>query len=429
MHCCDILDGAAPDERTPFEKHLADEDALRGELQEFATRDVAVCVWQGAGAFRRLFKFLATRFLLAPDHVLDCERMHARWNWLNDQKRGMQLPLMNAWLRLRSYLEQHAMEFPCHRDLLPHLVREAAAMRVAHAEVVAREDIAPGYRRGFAMLERFNLRVADLAAVVDGGRGGGGVVHVRTDFEGTGSVYLRNTFMPRRFYHAPTLGRGRCWFYVLENKVLPGREARHATDAQTRPLVVCFFEQAASAADEVVVQRTDRQGSGMVAKTLTPAELALHLGFVVAGGGDRSALEVESLVERAWMEAPRLCYTHSHVAAAGDLHTYQLKEPMDAEDAFWQSVPAPEHTKYAIARHLERVHGWDRARLWKQPLPQLRAALDSDVPPWDAAVAAVAPAPDGGRGRGRGGVLGVARGRGRGGGGGGRRGRGRRGGR
>ena len=249
-------------------------------------------------------------------------------------------------------------------------------------------------------------------------------MHVRTDFEGTGSVYLRNTFMARHFYHAPTLGCGGTWIYVLENKVLAGREARHATDAQSRPLVVCFFERAPSAADEVVVQRVDRQASGMEAKTLTPAELALHLGFVVPGGVDRSALEMETLAERAWMEAPRRCYTHSHVAASDDLHTYQLKEPLDAEDAFWQSVPASEHTKYAIARHLERVHGWDRARLWRRPLPELRTALESGVPPWDAAAPAVAPAPGGGRGRGRG--RGGGRGGG-GGGGGGRRGRGRRG--
>ena len=82
-----------------------------------------------------LFKFLASRFLLAPDQVLDCERVHARWQWLGLLKHNLRLPLMNAWLRLRQYLESHGMEFPVSSDIQPHLVQEAAAMRAARAAV------------------------------------------------------------------------------------------------------------------------------------------------------------------------------------------------------------------------------------------------------------------------------------------------------
>ena len=112
------------------------------------------------------------------------------------------------------------MEFPAPGSLLAQLTQEATAMRVARVEVAAREEIAPGYRRAYSMLERFNLRVADLALTADEEGGHPLPIHVRTDFESTASVYLRNTFLPRRFYHAPSLGRGDVWFFILENKVL-----------------------------------------------------------------------------------------------------------------------------------------------------------------------------------------------------------------
>ena len=279
-------------------------------------------------------------------------------------------------------------------------------MRVARAEVAAQEETAPEYRQGYSMLGCFNLRVAEMALVVDDPGGRAGVVHVRTDFDSTGSVYMRNTFLPRRFYHAPSLGRGDVWFFVLDNKVLAGREARHESDAQTRPLVICFFEAADGAADQLVVRRTDRQFAGMTPMALTPAELALHLGFVLPADAGRTAAESESLVERAWLGIPRVGYAHRQLTDAEDIHTYQLTEPLDAEDMFWNSIAVKDHTKYAIARYLKCQHGWDLERLWKRTLTQLRAAVDSGIAPWDGAAAAPAiPIPRGGRGRGAAGVA------------------------
>ncbi len=104
---------------------------------------------------------------------------------------------------------------------------------------------------------------------------------------------------------------------------------------------------------------------GMVTKELTPAELALHLGFALPMDADRSALGTESLVEAAWLGLQRVRYVHEHLAGAPDFHTYKLTEPQNAEDAFWCDTPLAEHTKYSIARHLERTHGWPRERLWR----------------------------------------------------------------
>ena len=130
---------------------------------------------------------------------------------------------MNAFLRLRFFLEKHCHEFPRHEKLREHLAQKAETLKVAMAEADVAEDIAPGFREGAVFLERFNLRTADLALFLDD-LGAPGIPHqLRTDFEETGSVYLRNTFAPRRFYHAPTLGDGSAWVFVLENKVLAGR--------------------------------------------------------------------------------------------------------------------------------------------------------------------------------------------------------------
>ena len=177
-------------------------------------------------------------------------------------------------------------------------------------------------------------------------------------------------------------------------------------------VVVCFFKKVAGDVGDVVVQRMDDSFPGMTTLVLTPTELALRLGYSLETDAGRTPQEVEALVENAWLTIPRLCYRHEHVLEEGDLHTYNAFAPAHAEDAFWESVPPGEHTKYACARHLERKHGWDRKRLRGCSWKQLQQALESNIPPWDGA-APVEPVPAGGGGRGRG--RGRAAGRGRGG--------------
>ena len=88
------------------------------------------------------------------------------------------------------------------------------------------------------------------------------------------SVYLRNTFAPRRFYHMPLFGDPDTYIFVLENKGLAGREFRDGTDAQVRPLVVCFFRpDHDAAADQLVMTRLDTGVSCMTTMDMTPAEL------------------------------------------------------------------------------------------------------------------------------------------------------------
>ena len=133
-----------PVNRTPFEKHLLDSMELWTSLEEFSKAAPAVCLWHGRGKFETLYKFLAPRFLLAPDHVLDAERIHSRWQWYCLQKRGLRLPTLNALLRVQHHLEHQ--DLPDHETLLAPLLAEHAEHKVAVEAVQAAGEVAIGWR-------------------------------------------------------------------------------------------------------------------------------------------------------------------------------------------------------------------------------------------------------------------------------------------
>ena len=104
-----------------------------------------VLLWKGHGKFEVLFKFVAPRFLLAPDHVLDAERIHARWQWLCDKKKALKLMTLNASLRLQHYIENN-QSLPSFEALLPHLQAERDNHTITMEALVADEDVAVGWR-------------------------------------------------------------------------------------------------------------------------------------------------------------------------------------------------------------------------------------------------------------------------------------------
>ena len=112
----------APNRQTPFERCLSDNVTFMANLEAFANATPATCLWKNHGAYKPLFRFLALRFQLAPDQVLDCERIHARWQWACAVKRNLRLKALNATLRLTRFLETHDFEFPPHGTLVgsPH---------------------------------------------------------------------------------------------------------------------------------------------------------------------------------------------------------------------------------------------------------------------------------------------------------------------
>ena len=139
------IDSTLPANRSSFERHLLASPELWLNLVAFAAEDPPVLVWHGRGRFECLFKFLGPRFLLAPDHVLDAERIHARWQWSCILKRSIKFQSLNASLRLTHYRE-HLVNFPSHESLLPYLKAEILEHRIAKEALNDEDEVALGHR-------------------------------------------------------------------------------------------------------------------------------------------------------------------------------------------------------------------------------------------------------------------------------------------
>ena len=137
-----------PGNRTPFEKHLFTTEHLWKALEEFSQAEPPVLLWHGRQKYEVLFKFLAPRFLLAPDHVLDAERVHSRWQWYCSQRHALKLQTLNATLRLVHYMENN-QSFPSMQDLLPNLDAERQQHKLALEALDAEGEIAAGWRYSF----------------------------------------------------------------------------------------------------------------------------------------------------------------------------------------------------------------------------------------------------------------------------------------
>ena len=133
----------SPQNRTPFEAHLCESDDLWNNIDAFSKTKPPKRLWHGEGRYEALFKFLAPRFLLAPDHVLDCERVHARWQWICEGKKNLRPQSLNATLRITHFLEKNDM--PSNDTLFEHLEteREQMAMELAAHQ---NDGVALGWR-------------------------------------------------------------------------------------------------------------------------------------------------------------------------------------------------------------------------------------------------------------------------------------------
>ena len=146
-----------PGNRTAFEHYMFTEDGLWKNLEEFSQAEPAVLLWRDNGKYEQLFKFLAPRFLLAPDHVLDAERMHARWQWECLDKRALKLQTLNASLKLMHYME-HNQAFPRDQELLPFLRAEKDEHELAlGAAADGPEPVVHGWRYMQAVWEAIHI--------------------------------------------------------------------------------------------------------------------------------------------------------------------------------------------------------------------------------------------------------------------------------
>ena len=252
--------------------------------------------------------------------------------------------------------------------------------------------------------QRFNLSAIDRRLVADDVAVVAGANPVGGPFAVAWRNYMKSMFQKGHMYRISC--RPSVILYVAENKTLAGREDRtHEGEALGRKIAMVFFEET----DGGMVRRVQRDSSGMQQQLLTLAELLQTLGgIVVPPDPDRTAADLELLLEAHYQDLEVMRYNCTVEPAANEVHMYSLDTGVHAESALAMGLTAEHRTKMVLARALQR-HAMFAANetlqaAWNLPLARLsaRAApLFPHVP--------VAP----GAGKGRGGRRGKGRGRGR----------------
>jgi hypothetical protein len=426
---------------TPFEVNFVGNAILMAELQAFARAKPPCLLWRGRGAYANLFRFAAVRFRSAPDAVLDCEGVHARWKWLELMKRGMKFHLLNAMLKLYDFTYQFG-ELPEFDTLVPFLRDVVDGHKASVRSVVTDGVVAKGLRRESIYQHRFNLSVVEIDLIKAGA--GPKIDPPQTPVTSL-SNYVRFLFMPHRMYAFTKLAPNR-YLYVAENKSFANRDLLGVDDAIGRPLAIAWFEETTDGLEMAmggafVAPVAGAEGT-LELTHASIAELGHAAGLYIAMPANATARDEEIAIEATLLSQDIVSWEvvradrPDHRACWG----FVLIEPSaDIEQYAFETRPLAELTKMALCRQLQlRDHFTDAQRgvLWStQPKSALVAALADgghlEVPEGgahvdDAGIAAAAPpAPARARGRGRGRGARGGRDGGRGVPGRGRRGRGR----
>ena len=84
-----------------FEAEFVNQTDLMAELDRLATAAVPHVLWRNQGAYGKLYRFLAPRFLANGDSAVPVERIHALWERLEAEKPGMSLVMLNSLLKIQ----------------------------------------------------------------------------------------------------------------------------------------------------------------------------------------------------------------------------------------------------------------------------------------------------------------------------------------
>ena len=342
-----LLATTRPSNFSAFEKHIFEHQGMWQNLDDFSKAEPAEYLWGNKGKYEILFRFLAPRFLLAPDHVLDCERIHARWQWACANKRAIKIMTLNGSLRLQHYLENNQV-FPSDEDLLQHLHAEREQHKMAIMTLEG--DTALGWRSQAIYMNRFNLAPEDRDLVCDDP-----VVHVpQAPAGGPFAIAWRNymrTVLKKGFMYKFT-SRPSVIFYIAENKILAGREDRtYSGEAMGRKMAIVFFEEQEGG----LVRPVNQDIMRIRQELMSMAELMQTIGVIrLPHDPERTAATTELLLEAHLQDQEILRFSCDVEPEAPQVHTYSLGPEVLAETAFALETPAELRTKMLMARALQR---------------------------------------------------------------------------
>ena len=422
------------DQCTLFEQAVLANETLMRQLQDFAEDPRPECVWRKGGRYADLFMFLADRFFGAPDHVLDCESVHAQWKWQEVRGRGMKFKLLNALLKLRWFNNTYR-QFPNFGRIDEEMgnVRRARAMEY---QGLLNSFGAPKTATKNMYLERFQLRAIDVCLIQDGDGGGHGAAAAEvSDARFAFSNYVRFLLDPGKMYRLTALNANR-YVYVTENKSVarPGTKDGMVTG---RPLNVVWYEPAAVddfededlGIDGVMLVPCSGAQDSLPMQDMSIAEISIAAGYYPPDiTPDHSERDVEMLHEQRFLDHQLEVFSSRRAEAtrgSGWARVLHYNSGTDAEEHAFET--REDITKIAAARALQLRDGLtdaQRDRVWQLPKATLLAALEHKpaavakakaVAKVAAAPAVAAPAGPAAPGRGRGGRAARGR-RGRGGG-------------
>ena len=416
------------DQCSSFELGVLANETLMRQLRDFADDPRPECVWRKGGRYAVLFMFLADRFYGAPDHVLDCESVHAQWKWQETRARAMKFKLMNTLLKLRRYYKTHNYmpDFATVEEEMAD-VRRARAMEY---QGLLNSFGAPSVARRNLYLERFHMRAIDVSLIRDGDGGGHTAATEAPDARVAFSNYVRFLLEPGKMYRLTALNPDK-YMYVTENKSV-ARPGTKDGMVSGRPLSVVWYEHAAAGDWEqedlgpdgaVLVPCSGAQDS-LPMQDMSIAEISLTAGYYPPDiTPDHTERDVEMLHEQRFLDHQLELFSSRRAEAtsgSGWARVLQCNSGTDAEAHAFET--RGDITKIAAARALQLRDGLtdaQRNRVWQLPKTTLLAALEHKPVAVAKAKAAakVAAAPAvaarGGRGaRGRGGGRGRGRGRG-----------------
>ena len=205
--------------------------------------------------------------------------------------------------------------------------------------------------------------------------------------------------------YCPFAGR---FFFIGENKSLPGRGDRGDSEAIGRSVAVAWFEpcESVGAGGALYVRRVAREQDAMELLLLTLAEVLRAAGHYPTVSVADTARDVELLLEADFMSKSLGRYDSIRETAADGPFVFALESPIDAELRYFDETPLDALTKMALARKLELQQGCDRMQVYNENTKQ---SILFRLNPGAAAAAPAPPVPaPAGRGKGPGRGRGAA---------------------